>query len=303
MDGGVVRCWGPRGEFSRRPVVALDDAIEIASGMFVSCAIRRDHSVTCWEPVLTDAKRWSVGVSDAVGVSVGYGKGCAVTAAGQVRCWDATMRWPIEDVTATPVSGLADVTAVAVGMVHACALRTDGSVWCWGSNESGGLGHRSLLVGDQPPQPVANVAGAREIAVGTYYSCARLGDDTVRCWGSFGVRDKSPEPFPVLGWTSAVQLSLNAGCNAGTLACARFRDGSVRCLGDNDAGQVGDGTKNVRNDPVLVRDLSNAVDLAVGCSHACALRAGGQVVCWGDGELLGYGRGQDQLSPAPVPDL
>jgi alpha-tubulin suppressor-like RCC1 family protein len=70
-------------------------------------------------------------------------------------------------------------------------------------------------------------------------------------------------------------------------ACARYADGRVFCWGLNTWGQAGadPAAMNMVLTPVQVMGLTDAVKLAAGSSHSCALRATGNVVCWGDNGL------------------
>ena len=70
---------------------------------------------------------------------------------------------------------------------------------------------------------------------------------------------------------------------AQTFACARMKDGSARCWGANEAGELGDGTHEVRSESTLVKTPRVAA-VAAGEGHACALGTDGTVVCWGAGE-------------------
>lgn len=98
--------------------------------------------------------------------------------------------------------------------------------------------------------------------------------------------------------------SLSAGSE---MTCAVISDGTVKCWGRNNVGQLGNGTKTfdpvVR--PVLVSGLTDAVAVSAGVEYACALRAGGTVVCWGGNALgvLGNGTTDDSLTPKPVTGL
>src|SRR5262245_26519217 len=58
-------------------------------------------------------------------------------------------------------------------------------------------------------------------------------------------------------------------------ACQVNEDGTVRCWGANDFGQLGNGgiTPQPTLAPVLVTGLSNAVAVAAGGAHTCALLA------------------------------
>ncbi len=58
--------------------------------------------------------------------------------------------------------------------------------------------------------------------------------------------------------------------------------GPVTCWGDNRRGQLGDGRLVSRHDKAEVVDITNAVDLAGGAYHVCAVLADGTLRCWGD---------------------
>lgn len=96
------------------------------------------------------------------------------------------------------------------------------------------------------------------------------------------------------------------GISAGEAhACAVSRSGRVACWGHNVSGQLGDGTRTQRLQPVTVQGLADAVAVAAGDAHTCALRSNGSVVCWGlnlSGQL-GVGDTTDRLTPTAVPGL
>jgi hypothetical protein len=72
-------------------------------------------------------------------------------------------------------------------------------------------------------------------------------------------------------------------------ACAVTSAGGVECWGNNQLGQLGDGTTDASAVPVPVQGLAGGVTaVAVGADSACAVTAGGGVSCWGQdpaGEL------------------
>ena len=76
-------------------------------------------------------------------------------------------------------------------------------------------------------------------------------------------------------------------------ACAVLSDGSVRCWGDNNVGQLGDGTKRISDAPVTPR-VHGAKDIVIGRDNACALLDDGSVACWG---MIGIGKPPPALEP------
>jgi len=93
-------------------------------------------------------------------------------------------------------------------------------------------------------------------------------------------------------------------------ACAVDTTGQVLCWGWNTVGQLGIGRIEGHGGaaypaPLPVQGLTNAVGVAAGYQHACALQASGSVRCWGaglDGQL-GDGRDEDSVSPVAVDGL
>jgi alpha-tubulin suppressor-like RCC1 family protein len=69
----------------------------------------------------------------------------------------------------------------------------DESIKCWGYNGYGALGQGdSVTRGDSPDQMGDKLLAVnlgtgklvKSVALGIYHSCARLSDDTVKCWGA-----------------------------------------------------------------------------------------------------------------------
>lgn len=94
-----------------------------------------------------------------------------------------------------------------------------------------------------------------------------------------------PETPPLSGWQPTPWASCQLGCSgekpvqlaAGYLhTCARMDDGTVRCWGDDSAGQLAGAT---RIQPIA--GLAKITDIAAGSYHTCALNADGDIFCWG----------------------
>jgi alpha-tubulin suppressor-like RCC1 family protein len=69
----------------------------------------------------------------------------------------------------------------------------------------------------------------------------------------------------------------------GRHTCALIETGALKCWGQNQRGQLGDGTTADRVVPVNVAELSTGVmALAAGWQHSCALMLNGSIKCWGN---------------------
>ena len=81
--------------------------------------------------------------------------------------------------------------------------------------------------------------------------------------------------------------------------CAMKLDGSVKCWGRNNEGQLGRGTtQNLSNDfPTAVTFAGSVVAIAAGAYHSCALLAGGTIQCWGRNNELQVG---DATGASPI---
>jgi hypothetical protein len=135
----------------------------------------------------------------------------------------------------------------------------------------------------------------------------------VLCWGDNsrgqlgdGTTTQRLTPVPVAGLDSGVR-AISAG---GDHACAVTTAGAVLCWGDNNAGQLGDGTRTFRNTPVAVSGQGSGVQsIALGYYHSCSLSTAGAVSCWGYNAVGALGDGSTgdannaRLTPVPVVGL
>jgi alpha-tubulin suppressor-like RCC1 family protein len=226
-----------------------------------------------------------------------------------------------ETTAAAPEAALTGVRSVATGYYHSCAILTNRQVRCWGYNTYGQLGDGSednsttpvIVRNASDTGPLQNVV---QLALGDYHSCALLTNKQVRCWGygSYGALgggdfDNSSLPITVrnAGDTGPLLNVVQIGGESdGT--CAILTNRQVRCWGEDDYGQLGNGLpESNSNLPVAVKGvggngvLTGIASLGAGYDNNCAATQSGQGRCWGyvgDG-ALGNGTDDDD-SPVPV---
>lgn len=119
--------------------------------------------------------------------------------------------------------------------------------------------------------------------------------------GSRAVAERATAPVDSVARDVAKRLV--AGSD---FTCLLDSNGAIRCWGQNDVGQLGNGDASVTRSlaPVLVVGITNAVEISAYARHACALLRDGTAKCWGfgaDGQLgdgVAYGTSSPTFIPA-----
>ena len=333
-----VKCWGDNtsgelgdGTSIQRstpvPVAGLRGrVVAISVGGVHSCALEDSGTVECWG--WNAAGQLGIGpgpdrlqpvtvrdLGPAAAVAAGGEHTCALTTGGGVKCWGHNNFGGLGDGTTTArtspvgVAGLASgVKVVAAGRHFSCGLTLGGAAKCWGLNESGQLGDGTSQNRSSPVDVVGLDGGVTAITAMANHACALLESGIVKCWGANqsgelgdGSRTDSWVPVDVKGISDAVALASGGRHAGGGHTCALKAGGEALCWGSNRYGQLGDGTTVSRSTPVAVQGLHDAVALAAGGYHTCALTRS-LVKCWGWNRAgqLGDGSTADRSTPVDV---
>lgn len=250
---------------------------QISAGSTHTCALTTAGAAYCWgengsgqlgNNSTTDSNI-PVAVSGGLTftqISAGDEVTCAVRTTGVGYCWGSdtygmignggTVTYQTTDIRTTPtqVSGPTTFKQMAVGTFHACGVLVAGQVYCWGDNSSGHLGIGNPNVFDSgTPLATSTSALFSQIDAGYDYSCGVTTTFALHCWGA-NVSGESGSATSVgqIAYSPALAatgewIEVNVG-GTSPQTCAITRNRlSVRCMGNNDSGQLGNNTTTSSN--------------------------------------------------------
>ena len=161
-----------------------------------------------------------------------------------------------------PPAGATAVDSVSTGAVHGCVLTSGGGVKCWGYNNTGMVGDGTKHDRLKPVGVTGLSSGVADVQAVWDHSCALTNGGAVKCWGHNGDGELGDgtliqrlQPVGVTGLNNGVQ-AISLGFDSG---CALTTGGGVKCWGYNGNGQLGDGTRTTRKNPVDVFGLTSGV--------------------------------------------
>jgi alpha-tubulin suppressor-like RCC1 family protein len=288
-------------------------ATAITAGYSHSCALLNNGAVKCWglnttgQLGLGDTNARGTSASDmgdnlpavslgtgltALSISASPGHTCAVLSNQTLKCWGYNLWGQLGQTNAAlnrgsnagqmgdalPAISLGTgrtVTGADAGGGFTCAVLDDATVKCFGRNDtSGDLG--TVWCENDFDQ---------------LGSCSN-GQYPTSLSGYGAVSGEMGDALPTVSLASALKVSAVAAGN--THACALLTDGSVKCWGMNDSGQLGQGDVNNRGwDPAVMGNAllpialgagRHAVSIKAGNDHTCAVLDDQTIRCWGANE-------------------
>jgi alpha-tubulin suppressor-like RCC1 family protein len=250
------------------------------------------------------------------------------TAAAAAGTADAIFSW---GTAPAPVALPVGVTPIAVarGFANSYAIGSDGKLYAWGPNTDGSLGIGPVATDGTVPVVISLPAGVtpKAVAGGPSDGYAIGSDGNVYAWGFNGQgelgigNNTGPEACSINGFqqpgptvacaTTPVRVALPTGTTATAIATsgapqpgaayAIGSDGKLYAWG-NGQGELGDGTTNERDAPVVVQLPTGVAAKAVagGALDGYAIGSDGNLYAWGDNEFGQLGNGTLTSSDVPV---
>jgi alpha-tubulin suppressor-like RCC1 family protein len=212
------------------------------------------------------------------------------------------------------------ITNIASGGFHTVALSSVGQVYAWGLNNQGQIGDGTSGTNRLSPISVDTTGALNgkiiiNIAAGAFHTIALSSSGQLYAWGS-NDQGQIGDGTNVTYRLSPVSIATNGKVFSSVSAGAYYSmalslSGQVYAWGNNNYGQIGDGTYGTnRLSPVPV-DVSGVLNgkriSAIGCGlyHATAVSSTGSVYTWGvnDQGQIGDGSIIYRFSPVLVAGL
>jgi len=316
---GTVWAWGYNGNGqlgngsnanSNVPVQVsgLTEVEFVSGGASNSVAVQSDGTVWAWgsnsygqfgdgsnADSMVPVKSNFILVSDPRDVkSIGAGDffSLGLRSAGTVWTWGNNNAWQLgRDCTQTgpclspgtvlnnnwPVSPLKGVMSVSGGYTQSLALMSNGSAWGWGD----GYISPKLLLSLPKLDSIVGTHGIDKTLALTSTGIVWIGDVLPIVTGNF-----------FTGLTGVVSISVGL-----QHYIALKSDGTVLAWGQNNYGQLGNGSISYSSAPVQVKTsvggppLTGIVAVAAGHTHSLALKSDGTVWAWGNNQSGQLGKG------------
>lgn len=202
-------------------------------------------------------------------------------------------------------------SAISAGSGHTMFIDANSVLWAWGDNSQGQLGDGTLVNSRDPVRIMDRVT---MISAGDRYNLAIRDDGSLWAWGQndrgqLGDGSIINKRAPVrimedVVYASAGWKRTDGGLGAGGAAwlwvhsVAITSDGSLWAWGDNNSGQLGDGTLVNRHTPVRVMD--DVIAVSAGDMFTMVIRSDNSLWAWGQNNRGQFGNGTYVGSREPI---
>jgi alpha-tubulin suppressor-like RCC1 family protein len=194
---------------------------------------------------------------------------------------------------------------IAIGSAHICVIK-NGALYCMGGNAHGELGTFVTSFATKPLLVPKMESGVIGVTANQYHTCAITSVGAVKCGGYNGNGQLGNGGNAWGNYAFVDVVGINSGAIKLTSTpfntCALMSNGTMKCWGANQSGQLGDGSLTPSNIPVDVSNLTGITDISSNATTTCAV-ANGAVKCWGLNDKGQLGDGTIYNSGTPVTPL
>jgi alpha-tubulin suppressor-like RCC1 family protein len=208
-----------------------------------------------------------------------------------------------------PVSGDRRFSSLSVGDYATCTIEKEtGSAYCWGANTSGDLGDGTVQTRWQPTPVASGAIRFSDISANGSHTCAVEAKNGLGyCWGKgslIGDGTTGQRLTPTLVGDNARRIHFTSISAGSFHSCGiEAGTGTAYCWGQNNLGEVGDGTVIDRLLPVPVGPELSFSTLSAGPALTCGVEATTKAgYCWGTNSFgqIGDGTTINRQTPTRV---
>ncbi len=280
-SSGRAECWGsstPSGNGTLQPDGEYTD---IATGRLFICGIRKnDGTVECWGQGFTNFEqsggRGIIPPGKFTSITAKRTDVCGTRVDGSVECWGNWSPNSIPEPVSAPggefpyfAAPEGEFASINVNIGVVCGVRLDESHDCWRRSGAGGL---------VPPGDFSYVLG----------KCGALRSGGVECWSLPSLAGQKISETS--RWVDGEYVKLTEGrWYPHWHWCGLRPDGGVECwAGDQSRPETGPlpYTHFDEEHPVAHPPSGIFTDITSVKEHACGLRPGGSVECWGHSHIV-----------------
>jgi alpha-tubulin suppressor-like RCC1 family protein len=342
---GSLWCWGrnndgqlgigsSNGNFGLPQQVGSEmDWDRVTLGEAYSCATKTDGALWCWGRGAEGQLGYGDTSEKTTPQAVDVGNAYAHIAGGRqtmcglrkndgsLWCWGKGGNGQLGDAPARNLAPVElwdhkDWQQLEVGVHHICGLRSDNRISCWGNNRYGQTGSGEFGQALSPRSVKTGAASWAANDLSNDTSLALGQDGTLWSWarnfyGQLGLGDESNRRAPAqigqeTSWIAA-KTAINQSCGLQTTG----QETTLWCWGRNSNGVLGTGAPGnaIEMSPVQVGSDTDWMRLTTRWYHACGLKAGRELFCWGHNNYNQVAEGStsarytpEQVSPGALFD-
>ncbi len=247
-------------------------------------------------------------------VACAYSGASAIKTDGTLWGWGSNLFGQLGDGTTSNRSSPVTVAGsgtnwkqVARGENHTAAIKTDGTLWAWGKNGNGTVGDGTISHRSSPVTTAGGGTNWKQVEAGSNHTAAIKTDGTLWTWGSnivgaLGNGTTTARSSP--GTTAGGGTNWKQVATGYYSSMAIKTDGTLWTWGNNDSGQLGDGTTTSRSSPgTTAGGGTNWKQVEAGeFNHTVAIKTDGTLWGWGlnGSGQLGDGATSNRSSPVTV---